>query len=72
MTFRSKFLSHSIKRFVEEHFGVSENFGHRKILYLRGVCHDFLSKNFCLTVTKDSLRNTSVFQKISGIEKFYT
>ena len=29
------------KRFVEEPFGVSESFGYRKILCLRGEYHDF-------------------------------
>ena len=29
------------KIFVEEHFGVLENFGYRKILCFRGLCHDF-------------------------------
>ena len=33
--------------------------------------HDFSFKIFCLTVPKISLGNTSVYQKISGSEKFY-
>ena len=33
--------------------------------------HDFSFKIFCLTVPIISLGNTSVYQKISGSEKFY-
>ena len=41
------------------------------ILFKRGGYHDFSFKIFCLTETKISLGNTSVYQKISAIEKFY-
>ena len=41
------------------------------ILFKRGGYHDFSFKIFCLTVPKISLGNTSVYQKISAIEKFY-
>ena len=39
-------------RFVGEHFGVSKNFGYRKILCIRerGGYHVSPSKTFCLTV----------------------
>ena len=33
--------------------------------------HDFSFKIFCLTVPKKFVENTSVYQKISGSEKFY-
>ena len=33
--------------------------------------HDLSFKIFCLTVQKISLGNTSVYEKISGSEKFY-
>ena len=33
--------------------------------------HDFSFKIFCLKVPKISLGNNSVYQKISGSEKFY-
>ena len=33
--------------------------------------HDFSFSSFCLTVPKISVGNSSVYQKISGIEKFY-
>ena len=36
-----------------------------------GGYHDFSLKFFGLTVPKISLGNTSLYQKISGIEKFY-
>ena len=39
--------------FVEDPFCVSEHFGYRKILCLRGGHHDFLSKICCLTVPKN-------------------
>ena len=37
----------------------------------KGGYHDFSFKIFGLTLPKISLGNTSVYQKISGIEKFY-
>ena len=45
--------------------GVSKNFMH-----YRGY-HKFPSKTFCLTVPKNFVGIPSMFQKISGIEKFY-
>ena len=60
------------KKFVGEHFGVSENFEYRKILCFReGGYHVSPSKNFVTQYQKISLRNTSVFEKISCIAKFY-
>ena len=43
------------KNFVGEHFGVSENFGYRKILCIRerGGYHVSSSKTFCLSVPKN-------------------
>ena len=41
------------KNFVEETVSVSENFGYRKTLCLRGENHDFLYENCCLTVPKN-------------------
>ena len=48
-------------------YGVT-NFGYQKTLYLRRLCHDFLSKNFCLTVPKHFVEELfcAVFQKIYG------
>ena len=67
------FLSHSTKNFVGAHFGVSGNFGCRKILCIReGGVITFLSRKLFVTqYQKMSLVNTSVYQKISGIEKLY-
>ena len=61
------------KNFVEEPVCVSENFGYRKTLCLRGEYHDFLSKVCCLTVMKNFVGEyfCAVFQKISGSEKVY-
>ena len=44
-----------------------------KILRFRGLCHDFPTKIFCLTVPKHFLEEPfyAVFQKISGSEKVY-
>ena len=60
------------KKFVGENFGVSENFGYRKILCFReGEYRVSPSKTFVTLYQKISLRNTSVFEKISCIAKFY-
>ena len=63
------------KNFVGEHFGVSENFGYRKILCFRGLCHDFRFSVdfFCLTLPKNlvGVPFCAVFQKISDSEKGY-
>ena len=40
------------------------------VLYAKGY-HDFPLENFCLTVPIISLKNLSVFQEVSGVEKFY-
>ena len=44
-----------------------------KILCFRGLCHDFPSKIFCLTVPEKFVGEPfcAVFQKISGSEKVY-
>ena len=42
------------KKFVEEPVSVSEIFGYRKTLCLRGKNHDFLKKICCLTVPENS------------------
>ena len=48
------------------------NFGYRQNLCLRGLCHDFPSKIFVLTVPKHFVEEPfcAVFQKISGSEKW--
>ena len=53
-------------------FNDSENFEHRKILYIRRGCHYFQLFNFfCLSVPKKFMGNPSMFQKNSGIEKTF-
>ena len=65
------FVSQYRKNFVGEPFGVSENFWYRKTLCFRGICHDFPSKIFCLTVPKNFVGEPFIVSLISGIEKFY-
>ena len=66
------FVSHSAERFVGEPFNMSLVWGIEKI-YASGLCQDFLSKIFCLTVPKHFVeeRFCAVFQKNSGNEKGY-
>ena len=61
------------KNFEQELFCVSESFGYRKILSLRGENRDLLKKNFCLAVPKNFVGEPlcAVFQKISRSEKVY-
>ena len=61
------------KKFVKEPVCVSEIFGYRKTLCLRGEYYDFLEKICCLTVPKNFIGEPfcAVFQKMSGSEKFY-
>ena len=62
------------KTFVGEHFGVSENFGYRKILCFRWLCHNFRFsvEFFCLPVLKKLVGEPfcAVFQRTSGTENF--
>ena len=46
------FLCRNAKKFHRLTFKCVINFGFRKILRFRGLCHDFPSKKFCLTVPK--------------------
>ena len=61
------------KFFLDEPFCVSESFGYRIILCLRGLFLNFLSTFFCLAVPKDSVQEPfcAVFQKIVGSEEVY-
>ena len=47
------FLSHSAEKFRRGTLQCVTNFGYRKILCFRELCHDFVSKFFCLTVPKN-------------------
>ena len=60
------------KKFVGEHFALSENFGYRKNLSIREEgYHLSPSKTFFTQYRKSSLGNTLVFQKNSFIEIFH-
>ena len=70
----SKTFCHTIPKIsVGDYFDASENFGFRRILCIReGDGITFLHRKlFATQYRKISLRNTSVYQKVSGIEKFY-
>ena len=56
------------KKIVGESFCVSFNFEYRKNFSIRGVFHDFLSNNFCLTAPKTILHEHFSVSMISGIE----
>ena len=58
------------KNFVEEPFCVSECFGYRNTLCLRGEYQDFVAKNCCLTVPKKFVDDSFCLSQ-SGIQKFY-
>ena len=47
------FLSHSAEKFRRGTLQCVTNFGYRNILCFRELCHDFVSKFFCLTVSKN-------------------
>ena len=66
------FLSDSAEKFRRETLQCVISFGYRKILCFRGLCNDFLSKNFCLTVPKHFVVEPfcAVFQKNSGSKIF--
>ena len=61
------------KKFAGKPFSLSLNFWYRKSLCFRGLCHDFPSKTFCLTVQKYFVEETfcAVVQKFSGSEKVF-
>ena len=66
------FLFHSAEKYRGEPFCVSKNFGHRKISWIRGVYHNFLSKFSCLTKPKTFVGELFLcFRKNSGIETFH-
>ena len=66
-----KFLFGSAEKFRRGTLQCVINFGYRKILCFRGLCNDFLSKNFCLTAPKHFEEELfcAVFQKVSGSKK---
>ena len=67
------FLSHSAEKFRRGTLQCVTNFGYRKILCFKELCHDFVSKFFCLTMPKYFIGEPfcAVFQKMSGSEEVY-
>ena len=63
-------LSHSDERNCRGIFKCVTDFGYRKILCIKGVCYDILSKTFCLTVPKKIVRKSLGVSLISAIEEF--
>ena len=65
------FLSHSADKTRKGTIqGVTDS-GYRNIFCFRGLCHVFLSKNFCLIVPKNFIGEPFRVSVISGIEKVY-
>ena len=52
------FMSHSAEKFSRGTLQCVTNFGYRKILCFRELCHDFVSNFFCLTVPKNFIGET--------------
>ena len=71
--FRQLFLSQSAETIRGGTLLSIISFGYRKKLGFRGLCHQFPSKIFCLTVPKHFVEEpfSVVFQKISCGEKVY-
>ena len=67
------FLSDSAEKFRSGTLQCVINFGYRNILCFRGLCNDFLSKNFCLTVPKHFVGEPfcAMFQRNCSSEKVY-
>ena len=63
------FLSHSTGKFCRGTLQSFINFGHRKNLRFKGLCHDFLSKIFCFTVPEKFVGEPFSLSLISGIGK---
>ena len=66
------FLSQNAENFRRGILQSVINFGYRKNLCVRVLCHDFPSNFFCLTVPKHFVEEPfcAVFQNLSGSEKF--
>ena len=65
------FLSHSAEKFRRGTLQCVTDFGYRKVLCFRGLCQDFPSKVFCLTVPKNFVGELFSVSLISGTEKIY-
>ena len=62
MIFCRKFSVSQCREKSYRNLPVFLSFGYPKMLGIRGVGHDILSKIFCLTVPEKLYRNLSVFQ----------
>ena len=67
---RTFFVSQSRKN-LQRNLLVSLFFGYRKLLCIRRVCHDILSKSFCRTVPEKIVQDSFSVQILSVIEKVY-
>ena len=67
--FLSKNLSCSTENLRRGTLPCLFNFGYRNILCLRGLCHEFLSKLFCLTVPEKFVGESLSVSLHCGIEK---
>ena len=65
------FMSHSAENFRKLFYCFWENFWFQKVLWMKRGNHVFPSKIFGLTVPKNFVGISSMFQKIWSIEKFY-
>ena len=66
-----KFLSESAETFRRLNLSSFISFGYRKYLCFRGLCHDFPSKKFRLTVPKHFVEDPFSLSLDSGIENVY-
>ena len=64
-------FSHSTEKFRRGTLLFSENFFHRKFLWIGRGYHDFLWNFFCLRVPKKFPKSTLLFQKTSGLKKLH-
>ena len=69
--FPSKFFVSHCRKISLEQFGVSENLGYRTNFLHSGILQFSVEFFFVSQYQKTSYENPSVFQKISGTEKFY-
>ena len=65
------FLAHSAEKFGRGTLYCVLKFGYREILCFRGLCHEFPSKRFCLTVPKNAVGESFSLSIISHIEKVW-
>ena len=73
ITFCQNFLFHSAEKIRRGALECFTNFGYRKTLCFGGLCHEFLSKSFCVTALKSFVGEPlcAVFQKNSGSQESF-